>query len=871
MPKNPIVATVLFAVRRPLVVLLIAALLAVGCAWLAATRLTVTTDVDELFAASLPWKQRETTLKQLFPQFTDTLVAVIDADSPEAADATAAGLAAALSGDKKHFRTVRRPDSSPFFDRNGLLFLDQPVLENLLNQTIDAQPFLGQLAADPSARGLFAALGLVAMGVERGQADLGPFGTALDSFDVALRGAINGHPKPLSWENLLAGPVAQMGGPYRFVLVQPTLDYEAVAPGAAATQALRDAAARLEFVRNGEAHVNITGSVALSDEEFASAAQGAVAGLIGSTLIVVVWLAFAVRSWRIILPILGTLILGLIFTTGFATVTSNPLNLISVAFAILFVGIAVDFAIQFSVRYREMTATHATAEAALEATAQRSGGQILVAAAATSAGFLAFVPTDFVGVAELGQIAGVGMLIAFCSSITVLPALITLLRPASGRMAGEAGFAWAAPLDEAARRARWGIVAVFGLIAALGIAGAPRLTFDSDPLHTKNPNTEAMRTLTKLAANPLTDPYTIDILTNDRAEAEAVAKRVQALPLVAQVLSLDSFVPTDQAPKLALIADAANLLAPTLSPGSPPAPVTPADLRLAAATAAAQLAKTIPLLPHGSPLIDVAKDMDQLAKGPDQALLAANEALTRFLPEELGRLRLALQAGPVTEASIPPDIKRDWELPDGRRRIQVSAKTQATGAEGLRRFVDEVRSADPDAGGSAVTIVETANTIISAFEHAAAGALIAIVVILALALRRLPDVLMVLAPLVLAGLMTVLAAVLLPMPLNFANIIALPLLLGVGVSFNIYFVMNWRAGQRHPLVSPTARAVVFSALTTGTAFGSLALSAHPGTASMGRLLLLSLGCTLLASLMFVPALLAIISPQGRAKDSGVPD
>jgi predicted RND superfamily exporter protein len=263
--------------------------------------------------------------------------------------------------------------------------------------------------------------------------------------------------------------------------------------------------------------------------------------------------------------------------------------------------------------------------------------------------------------------------------------------------------------------------------------------------------------------------------------------------------------------------------------------------------------------------------MDQLAKGPDQALLAANEALTRFLPEELGRLRLALQAGPVTEASIPPDIKRDWELPDGRRRIQVSAKTQATGAEGLRRFVDEVRSADPDAGGSAVTIVETANTIISAFEHAAAGALIAIVVILALALRRLPDVLMVLAPLVLAGLMTVLAAVLLPMPLNFANIIALPLLLGVGVSFNIYFVMNWRAGQRHPLVSPTARAVVFSALTTGTAFGSLALSAHPGTASMGRLLLLSLGCTLLASLMFVPALLAIISPQGRAKDSGVPD
>jgi hopanoid biosynthesis associated RND transporter like protein HpnN len=868
MLKNPIAATVLFAARRPAIVLLAAAILGLVCAWLAATRLTVTTDVDELFAASLPWKQREAELKTLFPQFTDTLVAVIEGDSPEAADATAASLAAALATDKQHFRTVTRPDSSPFFDRNGLLFLDQPVLENLLNQTIDAQPFLGQLAADPSARGLFAALGLVAMGVERGQADLGPFAPALKSFDTALHGAIDGHPKPLSWENLLAGPVAQMGGPYRFVLVQPTLDYEALAPGAAATQALRDAAAKLEFVRNGQAQVNITGSVALSDEEFASVAQGAVVGLVGSTLIVIVWLSFAVRSWRLILPILATLILGLLFTTGFATVTSSPLNLISVAFAILFVGIAVDFAIQFSVRYREMTATHPTAETALAATAQRSGSQILVAAAATSAGFLAFVPTDFVGVAELGQIAGVGMLIAFACSITILPAAITLLRPASGRMPGEAGFAWAAPLDDAATRARWVIVATFAVIALLGLPAAPRLSFDSDPLHTKNPHTEAMETLAKLAANPLTDPYTIDILTKDRAAAADVTKRVQALPLVAQVLSLDSFVPTDQAPKLALIADAANLLAPTLSPGSPPAPVTPADLRLAAGTAAAQLSKAAPLLPAGSPLIAVAHDMDQLAKGPDQALLDANESLTRFLPAQLSRLRLALQAGPVTEATIPDSIKRDWELPDGRRRVQVSAKPAATGAEGLRRFVDQVRSQVPDAGGSAVTIVETANTIISAFTHAAAGALLAIIVILALALRRLPDVLMVLAPLVLAGLMTVLAAVLLPLPLNFANIIALPLLLGVGVSFNIYFVMNWRAGQRRPLESPTARAVIFSALTTGTAFGSLALSAHPGTASMGRLLLLSLGCTLLASLVFVPALLAIISPHRTAQ---IPD
>ena len=134
---------------------------------------------------------------------------------------------------------------------------------------------------------------------------------------------------------------------------------------------------------------------------------------------------------------------------------------------------------------------------------------------------------------------------------------------------------------------------------------------------------------------------------------------------------------------------------------------------------------------------------------------------------------------------------------------------------------------------------------------------------MAVALRRVVDVALVLAPLLLSSMLTVVAAVLLPLPLNFANVIALPLLLGVGVSFNIYFVMNWGAGQRSQLSSPTARAVVFSALTTGTAFGSLALSRHPGTASMGALLLLSLGCTLLASLVFVPALLATLSSYKR--------
>jgi predicted RND superfamily exporter protein len=245
-------------------------------------------------------------------------------------------------------------------------------------------------------------------------------------------------------------------------------------------------------------------------------------------------------------------------------------------------------------------------------------------------------------------------------------------------------------------------------------------------------------------------------------------------------------------------------------------------------------------------------------------LSEVDQTLTRFLPTQLDQLREALAAQPVTLQDIPPELARDWLLPDGRARIQVLPKPEARSSSGLTKFVAELAAVAPDASGSAPTVVATGETIVSSFRSAAIAALVVITTILFVALRRLLDVALVLAPLMLSALMTLSVLALLPLPLNYANIIVLPLLLGVGVSFNIYFVMNWRAGQTAVLGSATARAILFSALTTGTAFGSLAMSRHPGTASMGWLLLISLGFTLLSSLVFLPALLAAFPHTGPA-------
>jgi len=847
-----------FCVRQARLVLLAAMLLAIGCVWLAQARLGVTTDTSNLFSASLPWRQHGMELRLAFPQNEDLLVAVVDGATPEEAEATAAALAAALAPDTAHFKGVRRPDASPYFERNALLFLDRAQLSALLDQTIDAQPFLGQFAADPSLRGLLGALSLIAEGVRVGQANLTPFEPALKGFHAALAqaasGSAAGAAQPLSWQRLLAGSVADLAGQYHFVLTQPRLDYGALEPGAAAAQAVRAAAAKLEFVQRGRAHVRLTGSVALEDEEFATVAQGAAAGLLGSVVLVAVLLFLALRSWRLIVPVLLSLVLGLLMTTGFAALAVGTLNLVSVAFAVLFVGIAVDFGIQLTARFREERLQSPTIPGALDRTARRAGRQVLVAACASAAGFLAFTPTKFIGVAQLGLIAGVGMLIAFVCTITVLPALLVLFKPPAG--AEEVGLAWLRRFDRPLARFRQPILLCSACLAVAGAASLPRLVFDGDPLHTKDPTTEAVRTLHDLMEDPITNPYTMEALVGSTAEAASLAARLRTLPLVDDVLTLRSFVPEDQAAKLPLLADAATLLGPTLDVHPTGPRPDAAALRLATQSAAAALQGVQDKLPEGSTLAAITADLVTLAKAPDSTLLAADAALTRFLPLQLDRFRVALAATPTTEADVPPDIARDWVLPDGRARLQMVPKRNTMGSDGLHEFVDQVHEVAPDAVGAAVSITASADTIVAAFRAAAIWALIAIAVILVVALRRAVDVALVLAPLVLSSMLTVVAAVLLPLPLNFANIIALPLLLGVGVSFNIYFVMNWRAGRDHPLGSATARAVLFSALTTATAFGSLALSRHPGTASMGALLMLSLGCTLLTTLLFVPALLA---------------
>jgi uncharacterized protein len=850
--------------RHPFIVLLLATALAVGSLHGTSTRLSIDTDSDHLFSAQLPWRQHSLAFARQFPQFSDTLTAVVRAPTAEEARTTAQALREKLAADHVHFHSATTPGISPFLNREGLLLLPPDELSGVLDTMLQAQPLLGPLATDPSARGLFKGIDLMVEGVRRGMADdLSSYDAALGNVAQTLEDSLAGHGSPLSWQALLTPKLVGTNGGQEFVLIHPVLHHNVLEPGQDATQAMLRIAAELPGVKSGRVHVNYTGSVPLADEEFASLTDRAGPIAVGSSVILIVWLVLALGSWRLIVPVVITLVVGLIYTLGFAAFAVGRLNLVSVAFAVLFVGLAVDFGIQFGVRLHARQYSDRAFIDSLHETANRVVSQIGLAALATSCGFLAFAPTDFTGVAELGIIAGVGMLLALLCTMTVLPALLSLL--SKGSPHAEVALPGGADADRWLEKHRKGVLIVFALIGVVGLWAAISIPFDANPLHTKRSDTEAMRTLTSLMDDPTANPFTMDMLVSDLPAARRLSEQLGKLPEVSQVVSGADFIPDHQADKLEQLEQASDLMYAVLNPGEKAAPPSDAEIREAARDTSEGIASVADKLAANSPLLRIGKALGRLAKGSDTEVATANRALTQFLPYTLNQLGDSLSAQPITLQSLPADLKQDWFTADGQVRVQATPTAQAQKTAGLRQFVLAVHRIAPQAVGSAVDTIKAADTILDAFRAAAVYATLAIGVVLALVLRRFRDVSLVLATLLMSALLTALLARMLGISINFANIIALPLLLGVGVSFNVYFVMNWHNGMRQFLGSPVARAILFSALTTGTAFGSLAIARHPGTASMGAVLLLSLLAVLLSTFAFLPAALYAISPYDPSK------
>ncbi len=841
-----------------------AALVALSCLALAlaataytATHFRMNTDTTRMVSPELDWRKRQAAFQQLFPQPANQILIVIDGVTPEAAQAATDRLTQALEKRPDLILSLRQPGGGPFFRQNGLLFLQLEQTQSAISQIIAAQPFLGALAADPSLRGIMNALSTALVGVERNEITLDRLSRPFAELDRTLEALKAGKPVPHSWRRMMMEGEPDLRETRHLIEALVKLNFGTLKPGEAPTRFIRQTARDLGLTQANGVTIRLSGPVPIFDEEFGSLTENA--ALIGAAttgfMLLMLWLAL--RSARLIVAIIATILAGLVITTALGLAMVGAFNIISVAFVALFVGLGVDFGIQFCVRYRAERHAHPDLAEAITSAARAIGPSLTLAALAITAGFLGFLPTDYRGVAELGLIAGTGMFITFLLSLTLLPALIALLRPPGE--AEETGYANLAPLNDALLTHARSLTALAVLAGGIALALLPSVTFDFNLLNLRSRASESISTLLDLAHDPDRSPNAMDAVTRSREDARNLAAKLETLPEVAKVVTIDTFIPAQQDEKLALITDASMLLDLSLNPITVEAPPQDSDVVAALRQTALQLRNAADRAqPQPADLARrLASHFERLAEGSPQDRATATTLLTSGLGVMLDNVRYLLQAQPIALEHVPPDIARDFLAPSGEFRIRIYPKGDPTDNAMLSRFRAAVASVAPDATGVPVFLEESGRTIVGAFTEAGFWSLLVIAMLLAAALRNLRDILICLVPLVLAGALTLATCVLIGLKLNYANIIALPLLFGIGVAFDIYFVMAWRAGQRALLQSPLARAVIFSALATSSGFGALWFSSHPGTSSMGALLMISLAWILVVVLFVLPPLLKV--------------
>ena len=845
-------------------VLWLVAAFAIACVAYVQAHLTVDTNSQQLISSQLPWRRAFEELDRLFPVLSNALVVVIESPTPELADEAQQQLVAALAARKDIIGDVFALETEPFFRRNGWLYLDLPQLQALSDELTGAQPFLGGMSADLSLHGLFT---LLARAMER-PAEVPQVAAALPKIAQALAAAREQRFYRLSWSELIAPAAAADRTELRFIEVAPNVDYESVRPAHRALALVRESAARLQLVPSRGVRVSLTGLVAMEDEELMSVTTGAGAAMIGALGVVIVLLYLTLRSFALVAATLVTLLFGLLVTAAFAALAIGHLNLISIAFGVLYVGLGIDYALYLCMEYRELLGHEVPQREAMPLAACHVGSYMLVCVATSSAGFLAFVPTAFTAIAELGVIAAFGMVAGVASSLTLLPAVLTVWRPNAGKVR-----LVLAQQDLLSRVLHWPaghgrIVLIGGAVAiVIGLLLAPRVRFDPDPLNLRAPGSEAVATFRRLQSDPRIPTTTLSAVAATAADAQSLVQALQPLPLVLRSLSIDDFIPPQQPEKLAIIDDLALVLGPQFADhGTPPAIVAREDdieslaaltqqlervTRSGASAGAAALLSELRLVQ--AQLHAAGRD------GRESLLQSLRETLLGTLPGRLVALSDGLQASPVAVTDLPRSLRERWVSAGGIHRVEIWPREALGSTERMQQFVDQVRAVVPSAVGPAVVSLESGRAIVAAFLTAFLYSFVAISILLLVLLRQVVDVLLALLPLVAALILTLAVMVILGMPFNFANVIALPLILGVGIDYGVYIVQRGRATDVGTKIfqSGAARAVLSGGLITVASFGSLMWSSHPGTASLGLVLALGLGLTLSCALVFLPSLILL--------------
>jgi len=844
--ENALVAWAELARRggAALALLILAGTAAAG--WYAAGNLKVNTDTSAMLDSELPFQKRAIALRETFPQIKTDIIVIVRAPTLDEADAYAADLRGAIASDTDAFEAVFAPAQEDFFAENGLLYLSERELESRLTQMSKASGLIETLIKNPTLGTFFTTLADNDALAERSDLGADTLQALYGEIANTVEAARDGEDRPFSWMGALDSETREKPAHTRLIYASPVLDYTRLQPAKTGIEALRAEIAKLDDKYAGRVDAFVTGDPALRVEELEAVTTGIGVSMGLSLIVVSFLLLLCYRSPAMAAFTLVSLIVTLVLTSAFAARFVGELNLVSVAFTVLLVGLGLDFAIHLLLHVQERRVDGQNNAEALKGALHEVGPALALAAPTTALAFLSFVPTKFDGIAQLGVIAGAGVIIAFLVSVTFLPAALKRLplsRQKKRRGAVRAAFAAIEKVS-----APVAILTILAGVAALVLM--PQVRFDADQMSLRNPDAPSVKGFNLLFEDDETIPYRLTRLAGSEAEARETATTAGGLETVAGTRSLPDFVPEDQDAKLELIDFAAGTLvfAFAAEPGSVEGP--PAGDGLATLRARLDEAYT------DGPGARLAALLREVENASDPALVARIEQnIFQFWPALTDRLAAQLNADYVELDTLPDSLRARYLSQDGQWRVDILPAEDVREYSALKSFVDDVAAKFPDLTGGAYQSLKAGETISAAMLQATGIAFVIVAVMLILFIGRIRLVALVLFPLALAAVLTAAAGVLLDIPFNYANVIVLPLLIGIGVDSGIHLVLRHDqvAAGEGVYGTSTPRAVLFSALTTVASFGSLMLSPHRGTASMGELLSIAIAFTLICTLVVLPA------------------
>ena len=873
-----------FIAQRPRLILGMALLLSVISVFYTVRNMEFLTGRDDLMPRNAPFQVDYRAYRAEFGD-QEEIVAVIESDDAERATRAADALYLRLNQEKGVYREVFYPGGLPYFRKNGLLFMPLEEIKTLRTTLTMAAPVLKDLAASPSVQTLFTSL---TAQIDRYLAAPDP--TTLKSLTFMLRTldkgfkGFDGKQSGMSMDSFLKGggdgtpSMLENAGKQQVITLLPIKEQGSFVPAEKAIKATR--AALDEIIKKPEfkgIKVGLTGVPVLEFEEMATSQRDMEFATALSLALTVILLLFAFRGLLNVVAAMVSLIVGICLSFGFATLAIGHLNILSMVFAIMLIGLGIEYGIQVVLRYQEELRAGAAGMAAIETGLATNIRSIIMAAATVALAFATFAFTDFKGIAELGIIAAGGVFICVATTFTVLPAMLVLLerfrkasadRTTTPQKTGTEPRPFLRTLFNSPRA----VISATVLLSLVCIYPTLRTRFDYNLMNLQAKGLQSVEYAYKLMRSKENSGYFAVVTAQNQTEAAALTARLEKLSGVDHVVSLLALVPEQQDAKLAELAalrqvmDAVKPLPyeENLRVMELPTVFENFRERVDKLKKALEAKKSVEAQPVGAFLTTLDGFFASLEKEKDKNALGMlrefQGGMFAELPDKLRMLKDSLEASPVTVSDVPEQLKSRFVGKSGKLLLQVAPKKEIFEHGPLHEFVTQVKSVVPNATGEPVMVYESLTVLRDSYLKAFGYAFIGIALILLINFKSVRFALIGSLPLA-AGLLLMIGGMWLAgVSFNSANIIVLPLILGVGIDSAIYIINRYRQGTESPAqvaMSSAGIGVFLNALTILFSFGALMVAHHQGVFSIGAVMSLGMVASVAVFMVFLPALLEI--------------